>query len=537
MGTLTLSGAGAYGPGPASSPASPAEAAARLVAETSPVGLFAVRDDGTPMFANGALARLLGYPSVERLIRAPLGGIHPHPTLALDILRERLEAGALQGIQTTLRRMDGGTVEARIHIRPLPLPGGGLLLVGSVEDVSAPMQEQEETAHAQKMEAVSRFAAGVAHDYNNLLTSILGEGRQLLSELPESSPARGSAMAILQSAHAAARLTQRLLVFARSEVVPNEPLHLTTEVRALEGHLSSLLPDDVELRWNVEDEAGTISFPRRHLENLLANLVTNARDAMPAGGAVVVEVGRVTAPEDTEGMDFHPPVPPGAYASLAVGDRGVGMNRETRRRIFDPFFTTKPPGESSGLGLTTVHALVNRARGHIAVMSAPAYGTVVRVLFPLAEPGVTRGVPRGVARPGPVAQPVAAPQPTLLVVDDDDAVRRVMVRYLSRSGFQVLEAADAFAAQALARAHKGRIHLLVTDVMMPRMKGTELAEWMAETRPETGILLVSGYLDSRTVQAWVDRDPEVFMAKPFEPEELAVRVRRRIDGLGAVAHV
>jgi PAS domain S-box-containing protein len=497
------------------------------------VGLFAVRDDGTPMFANGALARLLGYPSVERLIRAPLGGIHPHPALALDILRERLEAGALQGIQTTLRRMDGGTVEARIHIRPLPLPGGGLLLVGSVEDVSAPIQEQEESAHAQKMEAVSRFAAGVAHDYNNILTSILGEGRQLLSEVPEHSPARASAMAILQAAHGAARLTQRLLVFARSEVVPNEPIHLSAEVRALEGNLRSLLPDDVELRWNVEDDAGTISFPRRHLENLLANLVTNARDAMPAGGAVVVEVGRVMAPEDTEGMDFHPPVPPGAYASLAVGDRGVGMNRETRRRIFDPFFTTKPPGEASGLGMTTVHALVNRARGHIAVMSAPAYGTVVRALFPLA-PASLDGAVVPVERPRHTS---GETQPTLLVVDDDDAVRRVMVRYLARSGFQVLEAADAFAAQALARAHKGRIHLLVTDVMMPRMKGTELAEWMAETRPETGILLVSGYLDSRTVQAWVDRDPDVFMAKPFEPEELAARVRRRIAGLGAAKHV
>lgn len=533
MGTLTLSGAGACGPGPASSPASPAEAAARLVAETSPVGLFAVRDDGTPMFANGALARLLGYPSVERLLRAPLTAVHPHPALALDILEERLEAGALQGIQTTLKRLDGGTLEARIHIRPLPIPGGGLLLVGSVEDVSAPNQEHEESAHAQKMEAVSRFAAGVAHDYNNLLTSMLGEGRQLLAELPEHTPARASALAILQAAHAAARLTQRLLVFARSEVVPNEALHLTTEMRALEGHLRSLLPDDVELRWEVENDAGTISFPRRHLENLLANLVTNARDAMPAGGAVVVEVGRVTAPDDTEGMDFHPPVAHGAYASIAVGDRGVGMNRETRRRIFDPFFTTKPPGEASGLGLTTVHALVNRARGHIAVMSAPAYGTVVRVLFPLAEPGVVR---RG-GRPEQPAPREAEPQPTLLVVDDEDAVRRVMVRYLARSGFRVLEAADAFAAQAVARAHQGRIHLLVTDVMMPRMKGTELAEWMAEVRPETGILLVSGYLDSRTVQGWVDRDPDVFLAKPFEPEELAVRVRRRLAGMGAATHV
>lgn len=529
MGTVTLLGAGPSRAGPASPAPTAAEAAARLVAEAAPVGLFAVRDDGVPMFANAALARLLGFPSVERLMAAPLGSLHRHPALALDILRERLASGALEGIQAPLVRMDGRPLEARIHLRALPLPGGGFLLVGSVEDVSVPLQAQEESAHAQKMEAVSRFAAGVAHDYNNLLTSILGEGRQLLSEVREGSAAHASAQAILAAARSAARLTQRLLVFARSEVVRNEPLRLDEEVRALEGRLRRLLPEDVALRWSVED-AGVVSLPRRHLEHLLANLLTNARDAMPAGGVVVVEVGRVTAPDDTEGMDFHPPVSPGVYAALAVGDRGVGMNRETRRRIFDPFFTTKSQGEASGLGLTTVHALVNRAGGHIAVMSAPAYGTVVRILLPMAEGEPARETP---AQSGPPEEPEGPP--TVLVVDDDDPVRRVMARYLARSGFKVLEAADAFAAQDVVRAHPGRIHLLVTDVMMPRMKGTELAEWMARTRPDTRVLLVSGYLDSESVQAWVNRDPEVFLAKPFEPEELAARVRRRLaSGAGAV---
>lgn len=526
MRTLGISSSGLPPDRAATEPGSAAEAAARLVAETCPVGLFAVTGEGEPVFANAAMARLLGYASARELLRTPLAAHHPQPGLALDVLRERMEAQALEGIETALVRQDGRPLQARISVRPLSLPTGGLLLVGSVEDVSAPLQAQEESAHTQKMEAVARFAAGVAHDYNNLLTSILGEARQLLSEVREGSPAHASTTAILQAARGAARLTQRLLVFARSEVVRNEPVELAPAVSGLEAHLARLLPDDVQLRWHVE-AAGTVAIPRRHLENLLANLVTNARDAMPGGGMVAVEVGRCEAPADTEGMDFHPPVPPGAYAYVAVGDRGVGMNHETRRRIFDPFFTTKAPGQAAGLGLTTVYALVSRARGHIAVMSAPAYGTVVRVLLPLTDSvDVVAGAPEERAAP-------AAPErPTLLVVDDDAAVRRVMVRYLSRSGFDVLEAHDGVAAKEVARSHQGPIHLLVTDVMMPRVKGTELAEWMRQARPETGILLVSGYMDSESVQAWVDRDPDVFLPKPFEPEELAVRVRRRLATCG-----
>ncbi|HSW31168.1 MAG TPA: response regulator [Longimicrobiales bacterium] len=503
------------------------DAAARLVAEACPLGLFAVTGEGRPVFANAALARLLGYASPRELLEVPLASLHPHPALALDIFRERAEAGATEGMEGPLLRRDGTTVHARVSLRPLQVPGGGILLVGSVEDVSLPQQVQEETAHAQKMEAVARFAAGVAHDYNNLLTSILGEGRQLLSEVREGSAAHASTAAILQAARAAARLTQRLLVFARSEVVRNEPLDLAPAVRKLEDHLRRLLPDDVELRMHVDGDAGTVSIPRRHLENLLANLVTNARDAMPAGGSVAVEVSRMSAPADTEGMEFHPAPPPGEYASLAVGDRGVGMNRETRRRIFDPFFTTKAPGGAAGLGLSTVYALVSRARGHIAVMSAPAYGTVVRVLLPRIP---DQAVPSAPPRAAPKAEPRR--RPTLLVVDDDAAVRHVMVRYLSRSGFDVLEASDGLAAKEVARAYDGRIHLLVTDVMMPRMKGTELAEWIRRERPDAGILLVSGYLDSESVQEWVDQDPDVFLAKPFEPEELAVRVRQRLAGAG-----
>jgi PAS domain S-box-containing protein len=507
-------------------------ASARLVAETAPLGLVALRSDGSWVFANAAAARLLGYADPAELMGVPVWRLHRHPEVALDILRERLGSGELSDVRLELQRRDGNPVQVRIHARALALGSGELLLVGSVEDLTRPMVEQEESAHAEKMEAVARFAAGVAHDYNNLLTSIIGEARQLLSEGGAEGGVHASATAILTAARTASRLTQRLLVFAKSEVVRTEVVDLAQAIRGLEGSIAGLLPEDVTVVTRVDADAGFVKIAPRHLEHIIANLVTNARDAMPAGGTVVVETGRAWAPDDTEGIDFHPPVLPGEYASFAIGDRGVGMNREVRRRIFDPFFTTKRVGEGAGLGLTTVYALVQRAGGHIAVMSAPAYGTVARVLLPLSAPVADAAVP---AKAAP--QPREARRPVVLVVDDDAAVRNVMVRSLARAGCEVLEAPDALAAQTMVRSRQGPLDLMVTDVMMPRVKGTELARWLRAVRPDTSILLVSGYLDSAQIQAWVDEDPDVFLSKPFEPAELVERAQARLRtrGFGAGA--
>ncbi len=498
-------------------------ASARLVAETAPVGLVALTGDARPVFANRALADILGYDDTEELLAAPLRGFHAQPEVALDILRERLDEGVLDGVEIELLRRDGSPVQVRINGRVLSVADREMLLVASVEDITRQQEEDEESAHSQKMEAVARFAAGVAHDYNNLLTSILGEAHQLLVDLDPDDEAARSAQAIVEAARSASRLTQRLLVFAKAEVVSTRVLDLAGTLRSMGRALEGILPEDVDLVWRAEGDAGHVRIAPRHLEHIVANLVTNARDAMPAGGRVVVETGRVSAPADTDGMDYYPPVPPGEYSFVAIGDAGIGMNRETRRRIFDPFFTTKSIGDGAGLGLTTVYGMVQRARGHISVMSAPAYGTVARVLFPLCEPEA-----KDVPAAAPPRTERGHQQATILVVDDDEPVRRVMARYLRKAGFQVLEASDGLVAQQVMRRHRGVIDLLVTDVMMPRMKGTELAGWAAAHRPDTRILLVSGYMDSHRIQAWVDEDDEVFLAKPFEPDELLERVRQRL---------
>lgn len=501
-----------------------AAASARLVAETAPVGLLAVTSQGTLVFANGALARILGYDSADELMSEPLRRFHAHPESAVEILTERAETDDLSGVEMDLLRRDGSSVHVRINGRVLSAPDDSFMFVGSVEDVTVPREAQEEAAHSQKMEAVARFAAGVAHDYNNLLTSILGECTQVVSELGDHDPARSGVQRILQGARRAAHLTQRLLVFAKSEVVRTHTVALDDAVRALEPAIRRMLPEDVDVLWRSDGPSGPVRIAPRHLEHVVANLVTNARDAMPAGGAIVVETGRTSAPSDTEGLEFHPPVPPGEYASLAIGDRGVGMSRDTRQRVFDPFFTTKPIGDGAGLGLTTVYAMVQRAHGHVSVISAPGYGTVARVLFPIhAEEGRER-----IRAPGRTIRGSAAVTPTILIVDDDSTVRDVMVRFLMREGFIVLEAHDARSALEVARTQVGPLDLLVTDVMMPKVKGTELAEWICAMRPETEVLLVSGYMDSPKIQEWVDRDADIFLAKPFEPDELAARVRQRL---------
>lgn len=493
-----------------------------VIAEAAPVGIVAVSGDGEIVSANEQAARILGCDSADALRSLPLETFHKHPAVALEVILERLEDGPVSGMEMDLLRQDGREVRVRLSATVRTM-GDRPVVVGSLEDVTRPSLEEEDSTHSQKMETVERFAAGLAHEYNNVLTAVIGETRQLLGELPEEGEATRAAANIHRAARRASGLTRRLQVFSKSEVVRREVTELSGAVRATEAAIRAAVPSDINLVWRIDAGRRRVKIPHQDVEQILQQLVANARDAMPAGGRVVVETGGVEAPHDTEGMEYHPPVPPGDYALLAVGDNGVGMNQETRTRVFDPFFTTKPFGAGAGLGLTTVYSLVRRAGGHISVMSAPAYGTLVRILLPLAR-DEEMGVP---------ATPVAGvwDQPaegTILVVDDDPAVRRVVVRLLSRAGFTVLDAPDGMAALALVEELAEPIDMLVTDVMMPRVKGTELAVRVVRKWPSVRVLLISGYTDSPLIQQWVDVDPDVFLAKPFEPEELLNRVKTRL---------
>ena len=496
-----------------------------LVEREVPIGLGVATVDGIVLRANHALALCLGCAGPWELIGTSLRRFHSFPELAADVLRERFDANLSDPVEIDGVRADGSPLALRIRGRYLTMEDGSTAVVFSAEDVSEQREAREESTQGHKMEAVVRFAAGVAHDYNNLLTGVIGEATQLLADLPAGSDGHESAREIIHAARRASDITRRLLVFSKSEVARTETVDVDELVRAAVPQLEETLTGDVALVLRLGESAGLVRLDPAQLRQILENLVTNARDALPGGGRIVIETSVMDAPRDTAGIDFDPKVPAGRYLSLAVGDDGIGMNQETVRRIFDPFYTTKPIGGGAGLGLTTVYGHVLRSGGHVSVLSAPAHGTLVRMLFPFATQA-TGTVPS----PSSATAARDAGSRTILVVDDERTVLRVMTKVLQRAGYQILQASDAFAAQEVVRALDGPLDLLVTDVMMPRMKGTELAQWTQNHLPDTQVLLVSGYTDAGVVQEWVDEDPDVFLAKPFEPEELLQRVESRLAG-------
>lgn len=510
----------------------PAEAGVDMsaLAALAPVGLGVATLDGRLLAANPTLASILGVDDPEQLVGLSIARFHPSPLLAADVLSERLADGRVEGLELEARGADGGELVLRIDAQLQREHDQTPVVCFAVSRVTG-RDERTEAGTSQKMEAVERFAAGVAHDYNNLLTTIIGETRQLLVDLLPSTDSHESAQSVMSSAKRAAEITRRLLVFSRAEHGRPEVVDLNDSVWAAEGALKASLSLEIALVLRLDSEVGEVWIDPSHLHVILANLVGNAAEAMPTGGRAVVETSLIKAPTDTAGLDFHPPVPPGEYVSVAVGDTGRGMNPRTRRRIFDPFFTTKEPGGGAGLGLATVYGLVLRASGHLAVISAPAWGTLVRVLLPLQlEPeSAELHPPRPVGAAKPTDRKDEAPRrKKILVVDDEGSVLRVISKILRRAGYVVHQASSAFEAQDEIRRLGCELDLVISDVMMPRMKGTELVAWLRRRCPEASVLLVSGYADCELVRAWVDADPASFLPKPFEPAELLDRVRERV---------
>jgi signal transduction histidine kinase len=475
--------------------------------------------------ANRALASMLGYDDPAELRGVSLARFHPQPELAGGTLSEKLAEGPMRDLEMEARRADGSTLLVRINARMEDSGDGAPVIVIAVTALGSHRGVFDELGRSQKMEAMERFAGGVAHDYNNLLTTIIAEASQLVGELTPSSEAHESARIIMRSARRAAEITGRLLLFSRAEAGQPQVLDINDAIRAAEASLQGALTGGTSLELRLDPEVGRAHIDPSHLRAILSNLVSNASEAMPYGGRAVVATMTFTAPRDTEGLDFHPRVPPGEYVSIVVGDTGVGMDADTRARVFDPFFTTKERGAGVGLGLTTVYGLVLRAAGHLALISAPTWGTLVRVLLPMTDTPVEADA----GHPAPPPHVDASPrQARILVVDDEGPVLRVMCKILRRAGYIVHPAGGPFEAQDEIRRRGCELDLVVSDVMMPGMNGTELAAWLHARCPDTPVLLVSGYADSDLVSRWREHDPRGFLSKPFEPTELLDRVKERL---------
>jgi len=398
--------------------------------------------------------------------------------------------------------------------------GRATRMIGAMMDVTQRKQLEDELRQAQKMEAVGRLAGGVAHDFNNLLTVITGRSVLLLGRLKADDPMRRSVEQIQKTADRAAALTRQLLAFSRKQVLQRKNLDLNGTVEEISAMLRRLIGEDVDLLLTLGPDAGRVNADPGQLEQVLMNLAVNARDAMPAGGTLGVETGRVrleAAPDRPDAL------PPGLYAVLRVMDTGTGMDAATQARIFEPFFTTKEPGKGTGLGLSMVHGVVRQHGGEIRVRSVVGGGTTFEIYLPQIEASPeAAGTSEAAVRP-------ATGSETILLAEDEGDVRALAREVLERQGYTVLEAGDGAQALQVYEKERERIDLILTDVVMPRMSGRELVDRVRATKPAMPVLYMSGYTEDAILRHGVRDASMLLLGKPFTPGDLVLKIREVLD--------
>ncbi len=395
-----------------------------------------------------------------------------------------------------------------------------------LERARAHKKIEAQLLESQKLEAVGRLAGGIAHDFNNMLTVVSNYGEMVRADLTPGSSADRDMEEVLRAAERAARLTRQLLTFSGRRPVAPQLLDLNAIIRDSQRMLERLISERVRFLWDLDAAVGPIRADHGHIEQVLMNLVLNASDAMPDGGELLIRTSRASldAPiTRTDESPAEPEVRDRPHVCLSVRDTGVGMDRETAARIFEPFFTTKSSGKGTGLGLATVHGIVTQMGGRIWVYSEPGHGTTFKLYFP-EEQGTADAIPARAAAPT-----VAKATGTILLVEDDPALREVTRRMLLRGGYEVLVAEDAVGALNLLRENAGRISLVVSDIVMPGMSGAELAEKIERTRPGLPILLMSGYHDLPAIHSHQNGKARTLLEKPFSVASLNEAVREAIS--------
>jgi PAS domain S-box-containing protein len=382
-------------------------------------------------------------------------------------------------------------------------------------DVTRRKQLEAQLLQAQKMEAVGMLAGGIAHDFNNLLTIINGYSQLLLASLTQGDRNRTAVEQIMKAGDRAAALTRQLLSFSRRQSMQPKVLDVNTLVGSLAVMLRRLIGEDIDLRLELAPDAGQVHADAGKIEQVIMNLAVNSRDAMPHGGTLTIQSANVELDENYTAT--HTRVKPGSYVMLAVNDTGLGMDAETRARLFEPFFTTKGQGRGTGLGLSIVFGIVRQTGGNLEVASEPGAGTSVRVYLPRVE---QPAVPE-------TESPVAVAErgtETILLVEDEDMVRKLVRETLEQEGYKILEAADPERALKISRTYEGLIHLMITDVVMPQESGRSLALRLAQHRPDMKVIYMSGYSDA-SIAGSEELAAAEFLQKPFTPAVLARKVR------------
>ncbi len=473
--------------------------------------------EGTIRYHSPALQRVFGYDSLVG--RNALEFVHAEDLEAAraGLLRAAAPGGEPASFTVRVRQADGAYRILEVLGGSLAeLEGGGSIVFHS-RDVTERQLLEGRLAEAQRLESLGRLAGGVAHDFNNLLTVILGSAADASEEVAAGSAARERIGEITGAAERAASLTRQLLSFARRQIVNPQHFDLAERLRTAAPVLRRLAGPEVEFRLETDANPAWVRADPGQIEQMAVNLVANARDAMPGGGALRVSVSRVSiAPAEASPDTGHLS---GTLVRMTVSDTGVAMDEETRRRAFEPFFTTKPGERGIGLGLAVCHGIVKQCGGHIGFESRPGEGTRFTVLLPYARAGLDKAE----------APPLQRGSETVLLVEDDPAVRRVAATALRRNGYRVLEAEDGESAERAFAAEGGAVDLLLTDVEMPGGGGRSLAERIVARKPGLAVLFVSGHTEDTALRQEIQRSALPFLAKPFTPDELARRVRAVLD--------
>jgi two-component system cell cycle sensor histidine kinase/response regulator CckA len=497
------------------------EARFRDLFETAPDGILAVDGGGVIVLANAAAAGMFGYDTllgepVELLVPRAVREAHAGYRTRFFAKPERRKTGGGRSLEGV--RKGGTTFPVEVSLGPSVVDGQPVVLA-IVRDMTERAALEHRFLQSQKLEAIGRLAAGVAHDFNNLLSVVLSYSALVLGELKPADPMRDDVQEIHGAALRASGLTRQLLAFGRRQILSLQPTNLGAVVGNLESMLRRVLGEDIELTILAKPDIGTVVVDPGQIEQVVMNLVVNARDAMPTGGKLTLEASNVTLDEP---YAVRHGVSPGAYVMLAVTDTGTGMDSETQTRAFEPFFTTKEHGKGTGLGLSTVFGIVQQSGGHIWLYTEPGQGTTFKIYFPRKEE-------TGAKASLPPPSPTRHGNETILLVEDDDALRNVATTILRRQGYHVLVARTGGDALLLCEQHGAKIHLLLTDVVMPRMSGRQLADRLRPLRSDMKVLFMSGYTDDSIVQHGVLDSDAAFLEKPITPESLARKVREVLD--------
>jgi two-component system cell cycle sensor histidine kinase/response regulator CckA len=492
---------------------------------TAPDAIISIDEAGEIASVNPAAEALFGYrrdEMVGRNITLLMGGtnVARHD----DYLRRYLATGEARvigiGRDVIARHRDGRELPVRLSVGEA-LYGGRRMFIGILHDLRENRRLEQRLQQAQKMDAIGRLAGGVAHDFNNVLTIALSASELALLELPAEHPTREILHEIRDAGERGAVLTRQLLALSRRGVPTLTRVDVGQLVQGMRKMLSRLLGEDIELTVTAHDAPTPVHADVGLLEQVVLNLAINARDAMPSGGALRITVAAVEL--DAAYARQNPGVSSGPYIQLEIADDGVGMDAETREHLFEPFFTTKEQGQGTGLGLATVYGIVTQAGGHIEVESAPGAGATFRVQLPRLEDDAAAA-----AAAPPVRPEHLRGTEVVLLVEDDGAVRAMARQALAAQGYSILEAADGKEALRVDEEHQGPIHLLVTDVVMPRLSGRQLAERLTRRRPELRVVYMSGYTNDAVLLRGVTPDTS-FLHKPFTPMALARTVRLALD--------